>query len=408
MPLESAKEDANENFSEKSVGQSEEPCPLKQKALIKAEWSPKEAWCCDQVHLLGTARNFIPNTPASADIAAQGKRKIDTLQGKGQNSFKLPWKVKVNFSGEPMPAEIKLDATLTAGGFSKKTEEPLVIKRVPDKAPEAVSFNCSSGAFRWQAAFKVGVSGSDIKLEQTLQIKKAWLGKWVRFDQAQDGRNDWSWIKKDGAQWKFWNKTANPKAWANLPRAIGNYTVNNVTFIKVGNKYLKRKADGTGDAAQEWPEAFAEPPTYEAKKTAWLANIHSVWHDKFDFKVKDCNHACAKWRMKFKCEWSDAAGDKLVYGVWAQEWERSNAKDWYLTEHRAGVAAHECGHLLGAYDEYTGGALDPATSKVEADTIMGQNLTKGKPRHLNNLRDQVKKKFKAWTGRDWDLEVKDA
>jgi hypothetical protein len=70
------------------------------------------------------------------------------------------------------------------------------------------------------------------------------------------------------------------------------------------------------------------------------------------------------------------------------------------------VAGHECGHLLGAYDEYTGGAIHPKTKKIEADSIMGQNLKAAKPRHLDGLRDEAQKKIKSWIGRDWDLEIK--
>ena len=114
------------------------------------------------------------------------------------------------------------------------------------------------------------------------------------------------------------------------------------------------------------------------------------------------------WRIRVKVEWSDDPGNKLIYAIWSQDWERSNAKDWYLSENRAGVAAHEDGHLLGAYDEYTGGAVDPATSKVEDDSIMGQNLTKGYPRHLDGIRDQAKTLINGLTGRIWDFEVKDA
>ena len=409
--LSAARKDADENFPDKPVGDSKEPCPLKDKELIEAQWQPEEAWCCDEVKLTGKAKNFDPNTQAAGEGTIDGKGKVADLSGEGQNSFSLPWKVKVDFSGDSPPQQYEVKGKLSAGGFTKETDQPLVVKRVPDKDPEAVSFNRTSGRFGWTAAFKIGVQGSEVKVEQTLQIKKAWVGKFVNFDPAHspggDGRSGWFWIKKSGAQWKFWDKEASPKAWKNLPRPIGSYSPTNVIFIKDGDEYKKRKNDGTGDDNFVWPEAFPEPTNYEAKKTAWLNNIHSVWDDNFDLVKKDCDADCGKWRIRVTCQWSDSAGDKLVYAVWAQEWERSNAKDWYLTENRAGVSGHECGHLLGAYDEYTGGALDPATNKVEADTIMGQNLTTGKPRHLDGFRDEAKKKFKSWTGKDWDLEVKD-
>jgi hypothetical protein len=139
--------------------------------------------------------------------------------------------------------------------------------------------------------------------------------------------------------------------------------------------------------------------------------MHSVWDDKFDLVHRSCMSADAKtckWRMRVKVEWVASGGDKVVYGVWAQEWENSNAQDFYLTENRPGVGAHEVGHLLGAYDEYATGALDPVTPKIEDDSIMGNDLTKGIPRHLDGLRDQAKSKINGWTGQSWEFEVKDA
>jgi hypothetical protein len=52
--------------------------------------------------------------------------------------------------------------------------------------------------------------------------------------------------------------------------------------------------------------------------------------------------------------------------------------------------------------------VEPATNKIEDDSIMGQNLTKGYPRHLDGLRDQAKTKINEWTGRTWDFEIKHA
>ena len=406
--LSKSRKDADENFGECPVGGTVQPCPLKDKKLIKVVWNPEEAWCSDNVSLLGTARNFDPNTKANAQISCEGKGNIDNLSGTGQNSFSLPWEVKdVPFKGNDMPEKYELKGKLTAAGQTVETKKLLQVKRVPDKDPEQVSIRRTSGRFGWTASFKIGVKKDKLNVTQTLQIKKAWLGKWVTFDSAQDGGvTGWSYIKKDGANWKYWNKTADPKAWAALPRGVSQYTVTNMIFVESGTKYV-----GRDDASKEWPEAFSEPANYETKKTAWLANIHSVWDNKFDLYHKDCKSATAKqckWRIRVKVSWSDSAGDKLIYGVWAQEWERSNAKDWYLTENRAGVAAHEDGHLLGAYDEYTGGALDPATSKVENDSIMGQNLTKGIPRHLDGLRDEAKKKINSWITPTWDFEIKDA
>ena len=118
--------------------------------------------------------------------------------------------------------------------------------------------------------------------------------------------------------------------------------------------------------------------------------------------------SCCSWRVRVKVEWnaSAVASDKEIFAISAQEWERSNAKDWYLTEERIGVAAHECGHLLGAYDEYTGGAVDLTTNKIEDASIMGADLSVAHARHLDGLRDQAKNIINAAIGRSWTFEVK--
>jgi hypothetical protein len=281
------------------------------------------------------------------------------------------------------------------------------VKRVPDKAPAQVSFSRSSGIYGWTASFKIGIDKDKIKINQILQIKKAWLGKAVTFDSTLDGGlTGLAFVKKDATTWKYWDTVATPNKWTALPRGISEYTIQNIVFVKSGTNFV-----GRNSPTQVWPEAFAEPTNYAAKKTEWLANIHNVWDNKFNLFHKDCKSAvrnhCA-WRIRVQVEWSDDPGDKLVYAVWAQDWERSNASDWYLTENRGGLAAHEGGHLFGAYDEYTGGAVDPATNKIENDSVMGQNLTKGYPRHLDGLRDQAKIIINGLTGRTWDFEIKDA
>jgi hypothetical protein len=385
------------------------PGPEPDKKLLEVKWNKAEAWCSEDVALEGTARNFDPDTQGSATLEAAGKGAVGNLKAKGQNAYLLPWTVKdLDFKGDSMPDKYEVKGSLTALGQTVHTPAPLVVKRVPDKPPEAVTFARTSGVYAWTAAFKVGVAKDKLKIEQKLQIKKAWVGRWVKFDSTKDGISGWSWVKQSGAKWLYWNRDASPAAkWDDLPRAITKYTVKNVFFIKSGSDFVSRD-----DASMKWPESFPEPTNYAAKKKAWLDNIHSVWDDKFDLTHKACKSASGKickWRIRVAVEWIDTAGDKLVYAVWAQFKGRSNASDWYLNEDRVSVAAHECGHLLGAYDEYLpDGANDPATNKIDEDSIMGQNLTNGKPRHLDGLRDQAKTKINGWTGQSWDFEVKDA
>lgn len=404
IKLSKANKKADKNFSDKKVGSAQTDCPLKDRKLLKVSWAQSKAMCGDNVSLMATATNFPDNSKCAAEIT-NDKTKVASIKATGKNDFELPWEIKdIVFKGSTMPDNISLHAKASACGQTKSTETPLLIERLPDQADTKLKWSLSSSPYGWDASFKFNVKKDVLNIKQVIQVKKAWLGKWISFDTTLDSRSDWGWIKKIGPTWKFWDTTATPKAWKNLPRAASNYTINNVIFIESGSDYVDRD-----DAANKWPESFVDPPNYDTKKQAWLDNIHDVWDEKFIFERKGCktsDKACCAWELKFDVQWSDTAGDKLIYIIWAQEWERSNAKDWYLSENRTSVAAHECGHLLGAYDEYTGGAVDTATNKIEDDSIMGQDLTKAFARHLNELRDQVGAKINTAIGKSWTFEVK--
>ena len=382
--------------------EEKKPQPEKKKTLT-ARWAPLEAYCADQVKLLGSATNMDPGTYASGTGTTAKAGKVAGLSATGQSSFTCEWRVKdVVFGGPQQPPKQDVQGKLAASGIVATAPQPLAVKRVPDRPLQPVSFSLSSGKYGWTAAFRVGVLKDSVLVQQALKVTPAWLGKWIEFDTEADGRSDWAFVKKDVTRWVFWDDETG--AWAPLPRGISEYTINNMVFIQQGAGYVGREQDN-----YKWPEAFAGAAGFEEKKAAWLANIHQVWDDKFHLKHKECGSgadACCRWRLRFQVQYSAGSGDKDIFAVSAQEWERSNAKDWYLTEHRVGVAAHECGHLLGAYDEYEGGAVDTSSNKIEDASIMGADLTVAHTRHLDGLRDEVGKIINAAIGRSWTFEVK--
>lgn len=335
------------------LGPPADDTPAPEQKLISVSWSVPEAMCGDDVVLNGSAVNFPANTTANAEIIKENNV-MQTAQTQGQDSYTLPWKVRdAVFTGSAMPNTFKLGAKLSALGQTVKTPSPLTIKRVPDTADEAISWRLNSAPYAWDAAFRFAIEKNILHIKQTIQVKKAWLGKWVSFDSVLDHRAGWAFVKKAGVTWKFWDTSSTPHQWADLPRDISNYRLKPLVFIKNGTRFVDRN-----DPGRAWPEAFVGHADYDNKKQAWLNNIHSVWDNKFTLKHKGCvstNTQCCAWDIRVHVNWSDAPGDKTIYIISAEDWERSNAQDWYLSEHRIGVAAHECGHLLGAYDEYAGG-----------------------------------------------------
>ena len=67
---------------------------------------------------------------------------------------------------------------------------------------------------------------------------------------------------------------------------------------------------------------------------------------------------------------------------------RRDESRWNLFDPPA-LVAHEVGHMLGAYDEYPGGALEPRTRLTSAETIMGpaQGELPAAARHYHLVKD---------------------
>jgi hypothetical protein len=412
--LQSSKAGAEKDFSsKKTAGKATEQCPPCKERWLKVAWTTAEVYCADTATLSGQAAGIESEVVGQGQVTVSDSG-VGSPSAPGQSSFSLQWKASgVDFTAQPpatsLPPKLPAVGNLSADGMSATTPKALVVKRLPDQPFSKVTIACKSpkkvngtNDYEWTAAFQLGVKDAKIKLKQTLQIKKGWLGKWVSFDPAKDKlAQTFGFVKKDGATWKYWDTGA--AGWKALPRAASDYTMTNMVFVDAGGG----KFVGRDQPKFTWPESFAQPTDYEKMKKAWLKNIHDVWSRKFLVKHKHCTGVgLCQWDIDIDVHWSDNAGDKLVYAIWAAEWERSNASDWFLTEDRLGVAGHECGHLLAAYDEYTGGAIHPGTKKIEEDSIMGQNLTTAKTRHLADLRKEIRKKIKGWIGRDWELEIK--
>jgi hypothetical protein len=131
----------------------------------------------------------------------------------------------------------------------------------------------------------------------------------------------------------------------------------------------------------------------------WVNTIQTVWSNVFDIKRDQCPSSdpqCCRYHVKITASFTMVTAKSGSAIVLAGNNARSNAGAWSMGESRVNMPAHEFGHKLGNPDEYQGGVgVDPsvntdgATAGIDADSIMGRNMTVVKKRHFVTILDQL-------------------
>lgn len=102
------------------------------------------------------------------------------------------------------------------------------------------------------------------------------------------------------------------------------------------------------------------------------------------------------WEQAIESVWSTAdiifditRGAAYDYFVYVIPGRTRNMSIWGLSpgENSGLMAAHEYGHMIGLYDEYRGGATDPAGALIDASSIMGSvnHDVQTHPRHYDQF-----------------------
>lgn len=100
-----------------------------------------------------------------------------------------------------------------------------------------------------------------------------------------------------------------------------------------------------------------------ALKDTWEDGIEAVWNDQYRITAGDY-----RIPIELDIEWVTSGQDQQVVVVNATDTNRqTNMSTWYTDQpggwansYAGKVIAHELGHMLGLYDEYAGGATNPA------------------------------------------------
>lgn len=120
----------------------------------------------------------------------------------------------------------------------------------------------------------------------------------------------------------------------------------------------------------DWTNSgVSDPLVQAAHMSLWEQNIEHWWSGRYEV-VKD-----DKWYFPIFFDvtldgYSDHNYDQHVSVLPGSG--RANVSEWYLTDDPQ-TNAHEFGHMLGLYDEYWLGALNPATEETDYLNLMGAN-----------------------------------
>jgi hypothetical protein len=199
----------------------------------------------------------------------------------------------------------------------------------------------------------------------------------------------------------------NGTAWVPLP---AGFTPSATNYQGVG--FYKTGATFASTQGGSWPEAFADydfnSTKYTNVRATWSQQVHDQWTDKFWIQREGCQSdksvTCCRYRVAVTLTFVQVTAYATGVVLLAPGNLRSNALLWFMGD-TSNVAAHESGHLMDNPDEYTGGAVDPslsgdgAVNGIDADCIMGQNMTKTKKRHYRAFAEMTGRLVKAVSGR---------
>ncbi len=125
--------------------------------------------------------------------------------------------------------------------------------------------------------------------------------------------------------------------------------------------------------------------------STWENGIENMWSRKFDIldvtgrAPSDPYHYHVNFDVVFPTD-PLAPVDQIVTVISGTG--RGNMLQWYTTTewgepYNGPYVAHEVGHMFSLFDEYSGGAVDPANPIIDNESIMGSLAYGAKERHYN-------------------------
>ena len=381
-------------------------------------WSAEKASCGTKVKLTGEtnlpdgeiklrllARELpSPKVPTPAPTSKDGK-------------FSYEWEIKdiQHLTSDTPPKafdQVHIEATTVDDGVACNVAV-LVVEAVGTAPAQAFDENRSWSGFTNHSHFEQKLDKFVNVIEAKPSVLKGWGGTHVDLRSAgitgTAGGCPWEghrWARPAGMS-MVPAQYYDGHAWVPLPAGFvpsaTNYQA--VGFYKSGSTFA-------GVSGGTWPEAFADydfgSTKYKNVRATWCKQAHDQWTDKFWIKRDGCQSdnsvTCCRYGVDVTLTFVEvktyAAGVVLL----APGALRSNAGLWFMGD-TSNMPAHETGHHLDNPDEYAGGAVDPslsgdgAVNGIDADCIMGQNMTKTKKRHYHAFAEMTGRLVKTASGR---------
>ena len=391
--------------------------------LWDLRWEPAEGVCGDKINVVGST-DAPDGTSINFSLKAQQGSSPNlsgfTAQVNG-GKVSQTWEIKdVSFkSGSAFLESVSVAAQSTDANLPSNAAV-LKVKAQLDTGEETFSADRAWGAISRHSEFKQKIEKFSSKITVSIKIMKGWGGAWVDLSSAgvtgKAGGCPW-----DGMRWarsvttgRTPNQYHDGKDWRSLPSGF------HVTAANSGSTGFYK--DGTTWRSLEggtWPEAFADydfdKAAYARRRAEWMTNTHDTWTDVFHLRRKGCQSQagtrCCLYEVDVTLAFSVVntyASDVILVctgGI------RASAGLWAYDDARIKAAANKTGQQMGNPDEFKGGAVDVsiaddgAVGGVDADSIMGQNLTGVKKRHYRSFAEMTQRLIKSTYGKDYAYEV---
>ncbi len=395
--------------------------------FLTIEWVEAETWCSEPATLRGTTSGYTDGEVEPAEIrnVMDGSVQDGVNLTIRSNAYSQAVDVKEwlpRQAGPDYESERDLDAF--AGG--QQTNPAIKLRFIPNLTNTAYS----SGSAR----FNLKSENYELTIGGAISYVKGWIqfiiqlgstvpagtggSAGVNFGASTPGAfsgTDWRFAKSSTSSptgMVYWDGSA----WQNVPATWSDPSSTLLYPIGIWREGSTNKAQ----FGSNWPETVpawgaAQNSTRSSVLPTWTSTINSVWTNKFDIKRKECGSTdpqCCRYKTQTIVSFSEVATKSGRDIVLAANNARSNAGAWSLGESRANMPAHEFGHHLGNPDEYAGGVgvdaslnTDGATAGIDANSMMGQNMTIVKKRHYRTISQHLASMVNTQFGRSYTYEA---